>query len=113
MGKLRRAATTVFATTALTGGLVAAATPASAANMYSGALVYSVPSPYAYVKGGTLFNGTPFTMRCWVDAAWANGTNRWFYGNGVAYNHRTGRFNMMYGYVSAAKVYNQNRVPRC
>ncbi len=112
--KLRhKVAAIALTTAAATGAGVAAAQPAAAANMYSGALIYSAPSPYAYVQGGTLINGTPFTMRCWIDGAWANGTNRWFYGNGIAYNHRTGRFNMMYGYVSAAKVYNQDSVGRC
>ena len=103
------------------GGLVATAavtslalttSPASAARIQSGAPIMSAPTPYSIHQGGPIGNQY-FTMRCYVDSAWARGTNRWFYGNALAYNHRTGRFNLMYGYVNASYVYNQDRVGRC
>ena len=48
---------------------------------------------------------TPVTMKCWTDASWFAGTNRWFkvtsiYGTGTQW-------------VSANQVINQTKVGHC
>jgi hypothetical protein len=110
-GPLRRVAVLTVAATAGLGSLALSAS-ADAATSSGTTLVYSAPSPHSAWLGG-IFNGTPITMRCWIDSTWTNGTNRWFRIEGLGYNPRTGRPNFFNGYASASTITNQNAVPHC
>jgi hypothetical protein len=93
----------------------AAAAPAQAAEppkTNSLTVAYTAPTPYSSIVGG-IWPNFPVTMHCWVDYAWAEGTNRWFYVDGAGYSPYTGRPITVHGFVSANRIKNQIRVGHC
>ncbi|XVV10836.1 hypothetical protein ACQP2X_39260 [Actinoplanes sp. CA-131856] len=97
---------------ALTAATVAPAQAVESPKTNSLTVAYTAPTPYSSIVGGIWAN-FPVTMHCWVDYAWADGTNRWFYVDGAGYSPYTGRPIMVHGFVSANRIVNQARVDHC
>ena len=93
-------------------GALSFAPSANAAKARGSVNIYAGPTPYAKLLGGTWPNAY-LTMHCWVDWAWANGTNRWFLVSGAGWNPYSGRPNWLTGYANANQVADQQRVRHC
>lgn len=75
--------------------------------------LYSGPSYYTSINGGT-FPGGFVAMVCWTDSnVWAYGSNRWFYVAGYGFIFSNGRIGGISGFAPANRVTEQTGVRHC
>jgi hypothetical protein len=113
--KMQQAARRALATAACAGLLILAlfGSSAQASRTPYSTNLYSGPSYYTSIIGGTL-PGSYVAMVCWTDSSvWAYGSNRWFYVAGYGFIFSNGRIGGISGFAPANRVAEQTRVPHC